>query len=284
VSMAPPVSADKLLRAQRSLDYARGTAVLDEDHDVPGAVALFEQALCNGLAVIVASRWPGSDLNTKGKVKSAKDLLTVIVAEEARAGKAGRVLVLNEPTAGAASAHGVRIPRWDDGPEPEPGVRVEIAVIREALLVTAPRRHGKLSEKALERKHVDALVELDAHPNLGILAGEYGDRQVAKEQVRDLWRRGQAEDYLGMLSNDEIERRVLAAQDLLPFDPKERLTSLGLLDCPVCNQETLLAEHVDDFGIGIASGMCFVCGYYRSHAVVDAEAMRHMWVNKWQHE
>lgn len=87
-----------------------------------------------------------------------------------------------------------------------------------------------------------------------------------------------------MLSQDEIERRVLAAQDLLPFDPKERLTSLGLMDCPVCDQETLLAEHLDDFGIGIASGTCFVCGYHRGHAVVDQEAMRHMWFNKWMHE
>jgi hypothetical protein len=170
--------------------------------------------LCNGLAVIVAARWPGSELNSKGKVKSAKELLEVIAAEEAREGRVGRVLVLDGPT--ATPPVGVHIPGWDDDPEPEPGVHVEMAVLREALLVTAPRRHGKLSEKSLERKHIDALVKLDAHPQLCALSGEHGDRQLAKEKVRDLWRRGQAEDYLGMLSQEEIERRLLAAQDLLP--------------------------------------------------------------------
>jgi C4-type Zn-finger protein len=57
-----------------------------------------------------------------------------------------------------------------------------------------------------------------------------------------------------------------------------------LQDCPVCDQETLLAKHLDDFGIGIATGTCFVCGYYRSDALVDEESMRFMWFNKWEHE
>jgi hypothetical protein len=119
-------------------------------------------------------------------------------------------------------------------------VQVEVAVLREALLVTAPRRHGNPSKKSLEAKHIDALAKLDAHPGLSSLHSEYGDRQEAKERVRDMWRRGHAEDYLAILSQEEIERRILAAQDLLPFDPKERLTSLGLQDYPVCDQETLL--------------------------------------------
>lgn len=102
VSMSRPISADESLLAQRRLDYAEGIAVLDEDHDVPGAAAIFEQALRNGLAVI-AARWPNSDLNSKGKVKSAKNLLEVIVAEEARSGQIDRVLVLNEPTSRVVS-------------------------------------------------------------------------------------------------------------------------------------------------------------------------------------
>ena len=103
-------------------------------------------------------------------------------------------------------------------------------------------------------------------------------------RLRDQWRRGQAENYLEFLSEEEIACRVQAAQDLLPFDPKDRLSSLGLQECPVCDQETLLAEHLDDFGMGIGAGTCFVCGYCRSTAMVDDEALRFMWSNKWEHE
>ncbi|SFA81618.1 hypothetical protein SAMN05216266_101610 [Amycolatopsis marina] len=253
-----------------------------EDHDVPGAAGLFEQALCNGLAVIVEARWPGSEVDSKGRVKSAKVLLEVIAAEEARAGRIGPVLALEEPGA-APPVVGECIPYWDES-ESEPAVHVEIAVLREALRATAPRRHGKLSEKPLEVKHIDSLAKLDTHPALNSLHGEYGELSVAKEQVRDLWRRHQAENYLGMLSEAEIGRRVLAAQDLLPFDPKDRLISLGLQECPICDQESLLVEHLDDFGIGIGAGTCFVCGYYRSEAVVDEAAWQFTWLNRWKYE
>jgi hypothetical protein len=95
--MHPPVPDAEMLRAQRCLDYARTTAVLQEDHDVPSAAAQFEQALCNALAVIVEARWRGSEVDGKGKVKSAKVLLEVIVAEEAEEGRVGPVLTLEEP-------------------------------------------------------------------------------------------------------------------------------------------------------------------------------------------
>ncbi|GAB1512591.1 hypothetical protein JCM33774_46330 [Actinophytocola sp. KF-1] len=249
---------------------------------MPSAAAQFEQALCNALAAIVHARWPGSEVDNKGKVKSAKVLLEVIVAEEAKAGQVGPVLKLEEPDA-SPPLPVARIPGWEV-PAAEPGVRVEVALLREALRATAPRRHGNPGKRSLEPKHIEALAKLDAHPALNSLHSEYGDRQEAKERVRDQWRRGQAANYLEMLSEKEIERRIRAAQDLLPFDPKDRLDSLGLQECPVCDQETLLVEHLDDFGAGIGAGTCFVCGYCRSAAVVDDEAWRFMWSNKWVHE
>lgn len=279
----PPLTDEERLRAQRSLEYASGAALLEEDHEVPGAAGIFEQALCNALAVIVAARWAGSEVNGKGTVKSADDLLKVIEAEEARAGRVGPVLVLDEPRATPALPR-ISIPGWDEVVDTDPGVRIEVKVLREALRITAPRRHGKLSEKSLERRHVEAPVKLDAYPAINVLHGEYGDRRIAKERVRDLWRRDQAEDYLGLLSEEEIERRVEAAQELLPADPKERLICLGLFECSVCENDTLLATHLDDLGLGFAAGTCFVCGYYRSDQVADEEAARFMCVNKWQHE
>ena len=176
--MTPRPSSDDALRTQRRREYARATAVLAEDHDVPGASGLFEQALCNGLAVIVSARWPGSEVDGKGKVKSAGDLLSVIVAEEAKSNNVGQSLLLKEPDA-APPLPKVRIPFWDE-PDEEPGVVVEVKVVREALLTTAPLRHGKLSTKTLKAEHVEALAKFDAHPALQSLYTESGDRSRAK--------------------------------------------------------------------------------------------------------
>lgn len=279
---ALPSDDEAALRAQRRQEYARATAVLEEDHDVPGAAGLFEQALCNGLAVIVSARWPGSEVDPKGKVKSAKSLLEVVVAAEAENDNKGPSLFLDEPDA-TPPVPAIHIP-GEPAPEEKPGVLVEVKVLRKALEATAPRRHGKLSTKALEAEQVEALAKLDAHPALSSLYTEYGDQQQAKERVRDLWRRAQAEAYLELLSEEEIARRVEAADDLLPFDPKDRLDNPGLQECPICDQEALLPRGLDAFGIGIGVGMCFVCGYYRGADVADDEAMTFMWNNKWQYE
>ena len=46
------------LQDHRREIYAQAAAVLDEDHLVPGAEALFDQALTNGLFVIAAAAIP----------------------------------------------------------------------------------------------------------------------------------------------------------------------------------------------------------------------------------
>ncbi|WP_327299202.1 MULTISPECIES: hypothetical protein [unclassified Streptomyces] len=48
-----------------------------------GHEGIYDQALSNALAVIVAAEWPGEEANRKGRVHSAKGLLEVI-AEKIR--------------------------------------------------------------------------------------------------------------------------------------------------------------------------------------------------------
>ena len=61
----------------RALDYARCTQALREDRERPGFAGIFDEALTNALAAIVAARWPGTEMRGS-RVKSASELLDVI--------------------------------------------------------------------------------------------------------------------------------------------------------------------------------------------------------------
>jgi hypothetical protein len=72
---------------ERVDQYARCTAALRARMDQPGAEGLFDQALNNGLAAIVAKRWPGEEVSGKGpRVKFASELLDVIERHARRGG------------------------------------------------------------------------------------------------------------------------------------------------------------------------------------------------------
>jgi len=49
----------------RALDYARCTQALREDRERPGFAGIFDEALPNALAAIVA-RWPGTKCVVRG--------------------------------------------------------------------------------------------------------------------------------------------------------------------------------------------------------------------------
>lgn len=74
--------------------------------------------------------------------------------------------------------------------------------------------------------------------------------------------------YLALLDEEEIQRRVEAAD----YCGSSSGGYEALQECPVCGNETLVAESIDDFGIGIGVGTCFVCGYWRSPREVDEAA------------
>ncbi|WP_134717110.1 hypothetical protein [Saccharomonospora xinjiangensis] len=69
------------LSSGRAYEYAKCAALLREDIDIPGNAAIFDSALSNGLAAIVFYEWPGREVDTKGKIKSARGLLNIIKRE-----------------------------------------------------------------------------------------------------------------------------------------------------------------------------------------------------------
>ncbi|MGY5078984.1 hypothetical protein ACWIGX_18090 [Streptomyces nigrescens] len=68
------------MQRHRAEQYGRLAAVLEKDREVPGAAAIFDQALSCGLAAIVAHQWPGEELKKNGAVKSARFLIEVAKA------------------------------------------------------------------------------------------------------------------------------------------------------------------------------------------------------------
>jgi hypothetical protein len=113
------------------------------------------------------------------------------------------------------------------------------------------------------------LSGLDIHPALGVLHDERFDASWRHAQITDIEIRAHAERYLEYLEAEEIERRVAAA----PSDAGE---------CPVCGNESVVGVAVDDYGMGVIQGMCFVCSYERSARITDSEAQDLVWVRHWK--
>lgn len=242
---------DASMRSNRAREYARCTAVLLEDRRLPGAEAAFDQALTNGLAAIVAHQWPGHELHPSGQVKSAARLLDVI-SEKARAALIpnGAFVILLMP----------------EDAVPSEQVLIHVATLQTGINETQPVRHAR-GHGNLAHQHVEALRLLNDHPALCSLDEQLGEGEWAREQVRDRYRWAEAEEYLALIGDEEAQRRSTMAGEYLPAKPKHRLTDPGLHECPVCGYEALRAHGFDDFGMGVAYGMCLVCSYQRSYAV-----------------
>lgn len=237
----------------RATTYGRACAILQQDGEVAGAEAVFDQALSNALAAIVASEWPGAEQDNRGRVKSAATLLEVILAKTHQ--ESAGVFVLPRRSITGES------------------VRVRAKTLREAIDRTQGPRHGRGGSSSLTDSDVAALAELDEHPALGSLHDEHLDGSWRRSQVKDLESRSHAERYLSLLGEDEVSRRRDSVQDSLPWDPKERDACLDPQECPVCDSEALLVSEVDIFGVGVGAGTCFVCSYHRSPSVAYDEAM-----------
>jgi hypothetical protein len=79
----------------RAVQYAVCTYALEHDRVTDGAEGIFDQALTNGLAAIVARAWPGAELK-RSLVWSARELLDVIEQRGTR-DRDGSVRVLHDP-------------------------------------------------------------------------------------------------------------------------------------------------------------------------------------------
>lgn len=285
---------------QRSHAYVRCAFAVSRDPHAAGMEALFDHALNNGLAVIVSTAWPGAELEVRRnggaepRVKAASGLLDVLVEKAGSPGSSvtasgtdladGQVRVLSIASAPETIPATVtltvsNLPEGQPPPqlflpigaEHDSGVdvvRIEVATLREAIRIVHRVRHGRARQGELERHHVDALVALDGHSELrGLLDAEI-DADYVRDKAQDLWLRDNATRYLALLDEEEIQRRVEAAD----YCGSSSGGYETLQECPVCGNETLVAESIDDFGIGIGAGTCFVCGYWRSPREVDEAA------------
>lgn len=93
---------------QRRSEYGECTAALVQNPEASGAEALFNQALSNGLAAIVAHHWPARERKRNGRVKSAADLLAIINREAPRR---GNMRILPTPFGGLYLPPACRVPR-----------------------------------------------------------------------------------------------------------------------------------------------------------------------------
>jgi hypothetical protein len=238
--------------ARRAWHYAECTVLLQDDPEIAGAGALFDDALSNGLAAIVSHEWPGSEAGRRVGVKSARDLLGIVRAS-------------------AAGEQGVHRLRGSNNDQPYE-VEVRVRVLEDGLNHAQPVRHGRAGRSGgLNDAHVEALLALDAHPVLGKLDDARFDARWRREHHADWEAIERAQLYMSVLTDGEINRRGQpdCLADYVPFDLKERSAAEDPQLCPACSSEALIVSTVDYFGEGIGAGTCVVCGYSRSEFIAD---------------
>ena len=190
--MPPAGGHDDGMQIQRALQYARCAAVLNSDPDVPSE-GMIDQALTNGLAVIVADEWPGEEANAR-PMHAANTLLDVIEQHSSRSRRRA------PHTVGE-----IRRPR------PEP---VSTWPLRHGVTETQGVRHAR-GTGTLERAHVDALVALDDHPALRRIGEVTSDGQWVNEKIADSYEQQRAEEYLIFIGDEEADERAKRAPDRL---------------------------------------------------------------------
>jgi hypothetical protein len=245
----------------RADEYGRCTRALQDDRERPGNEAIFDQALTNGLAAIVARRWPGEEMD-RNRVKSAKALLDVI-AEHADEAEEGVVELpdLDPPPAGS--------PFGDD---PAPTV-VKVALLRAAIDVTQRPRHARLAPREpLGDDHVEALAALNADDSLRVSFGEFDlDEFEERVALHDAAEIGRARAYLNVLGVSEEWERREAANFADEFAEVEDHELISPVECPVCGLQALVPSGYDSYGREIAWGTCVACSYTKSFEVADLE-------------
>jgi hypothetical protein len=198
--MELPETPTGLSAEHRTVLYAEGTALLDEDCHVVGAEALFDQALTNGLLAIAAWAIPGHSANDPDQRQLPASRVLGDLEAICQVDNGVCTLPTDEPDY-ILDEHGM-LQTLDR----EKRIRLDVAQLADAIGRTQKARHGRGPGKQVTPEDVAALVALDGHPALGELTGHYNDRDWRRAWVRDRAERFRAEDYCRLLHDDEIER------------------------------------------------------------------------------
>lgn len=196
----------------RRLRFGLNVVALERDLVPPEGP--FDVAMTNGLAAIVASVRPGDERGQNGQMLSARALLKLLQA-------GGPVL--------------------------------DFVALHEALDITQPLRHARADDEFLlpVRKHLHALVALDDHPALLVLA------------------RARTADNTGALVADLYIDAAREEAGIVGMSPKDRLEQPDLEECDECWRTTFVPGGIDEFGGTNSPGRCVACGYKR-----DADTAR----------
>jgi hypothetical protein len=252
----------------RARQYAVCTYALGIDLHADGAAAIFDQALTNGLAAIVESRWPGELTRTDGKVKSAGALLDVI-EKNGLSGDEGEVRL----------PHGAPDELWVEAPfadEPLPNfTEVRVSVLRHALERTQAVRHARSEEEhaTLQPQDLEALERLSSESALFSLSDEAIDRAEIRVDEEDATELARAESYWASIGGEERERR--GQEDYSAryayYHPKHGEVRVD--ECPVCWLTAFVADRFDIYADEVGVGVCVACSYRRSQDVADQQGM-----------
>jgi hypothetical protein len=265
--MADEQSGREELQARRARQYAVCTYALDHDRATDGAEGVFDQALTNGLAAIVAHEWPGEEVGRRGRMLAAAGLLDVL--EQHGKHKDDGVVAILRP----GEPEYTQYP-FEDEPMPN-YTAVNVTVVREALSATQAIRHardsGEPMDTALTGAHIAALRELDHHPALYALSDEVINRAECSVIQRDRIEQNRALDYWHSLGDAERGRR-----EMIDYEAEYAWETPGdrceVQDCPVCWQRSLVAGQFDSQLDEIGIGWCAACSYERTREVADDAA------------
>jgi hypothetical protein len=263
-------SAEDLQR-KRARQYALCTLALSHDWEGPGVEGIFDQALTNGLAAIVATFGEGLESRDDGQTLSAASLLKVIQDHGEDAGD-GVVHVVHPPNPL------VDMVTWLGDEAPRNFTRVRVRVLHAAIVATQRIRHardtGQDPVPSLTQEAVQALAELDYHPALSTVTDEMRDQYELNVEAADRAAQGRAHAYLELVEEwdeEELERR--AAIDYPAYSggyKDEEMTTVE--ECPVCGNFALVAAFRDSWLDEVGIGQCVVCSYKRTAAVARAMA------------
>ncbi|WP_406490484.1 hypothetical protein OHB06_51745 [Streptomyces sp. NBC_01604] len=253
-----------------SSDPFAGPAPTADDPFAPymaGREGIFDQALSNGLAVIVASEWPGDEADRKGRVLSASALLKVI--EGHIPATDGIVLIPDKHPA-------PEIPQGNmntifQAPRPSLHTRIDVRTLHHGIEVSQTARHGR-GVGGLQQRHIEALLALDGHESLGVMGEEQQDRVRETALREDTASRDQAARYLERIGEDEAVRRAEHVENPNAYHPKRNPDGHDLDTCPVCGHETFCVEGLAPIFGRVGYGQCLVCTYTRTPDVAEDEA------------
>ncbi|MFC5639106.1 hypothetical protein [Streptomyces bullii] len=224
-----------------------------------GREGVFYQALSNGLAAIVASEWPGEELDRNGRVRSASALLKVI--EEHVPATDGIMLIPDK--------HPMpEIPQGDtdslfQAPRLSSHTRIDVRTLQNGIEVSQAAHHGR-GAGGLQHRHVEALLALDGHKSLGAMGEEQQDRIQQTAQREDAASQKRAAEYLERIGEEEAIRRAENVSNPNAFHPEHNPDGQDLDTCPVCGHGTFCVEGLDPVFGRVGYGQCLVCTYTRT--------------------